>query len=168
MWSGAIEIGRWLSDPTPLGVHRGQIKLKLEFYQVPVKFGVKLIGKLRWIKIWHLVLPKVVRHCINWKVTLRSDPFDPGSNKKSNSNFFRNQSNLVSNSSEIALNKEMVFTLALCGQVLWKFQCHPPTHWTINKQIIVQCSDLTPTPRIPRVKFQFLRPAMFGNKLIRE
>jgi len=43
MWSGAIEIGRLLSDPTPLEVPGGQIKFKLEFYQVPVKFGVKLI-----------------------------------------------------------------------------------------------------------------------------
>jgi len=67
-------IGRWPSDPTPLGVPRGQIKVKFKFYQIPVKFGIKFIRKLNWIKMWPLLLLNVVRHYKNWKVPLRSDP----------------------------------------------------------------------------------------------
>jgi len=67
-----------------------------------VKFGIKLIEKLRRIKMWHLLLLNVVRRCRNWKVTLRSDPSEgfPRVKSRSSYNFFRNQSSLVWNSSE--------------------------------------------------------------------
>jgi len=67
----------------PPGDFQGSNKGQILFIQMPVKFGIKLIRKLYWIKIWHLVLLNVVKRCTNWKVTVRPDPSggSQGSNK---------------------------------------------------------------------------------------
>ena len=74
------------------------------------------IYKLCWIKIWHLLLLNVVKRCTNWKVTLRHDP--SGVKLRSNSNFSENSQVRYQIDQKIILNKDVVFSFALCGQAL--------------------------------------------------
>ena len=52
--------------PDPLEVARGQIKVKFQFFQKLVEFGIRLIRKL--------LLLYVVRRYRNWKVSTVNPP----------------------------------------------------------------------------------------------